>query len=227
MSDQPTAPAVASPSTPGSNQKFDHPSCKVLVTGNSGTGKTTLFERLVRAQKAQWKFVYDHQGEFQGRFGIPAVSTPAALEEKTIKKGWVVFDPVEMFEGRNPEGFEFFAEYVFMACKEVRGRKLFCSDELQFLIDSRQTPQPFLAICEAGRRYQIDVFAISQAPNLIHNRVRNQLTEVYTFQHTDENALKYLTDNGFDGDAVRNLRQYEYLYRNLRTGETRTGRETL
>ena len=41
-------------------QKFDHVSLKVLITGCSGTGKTTLFEKLVRAEKAPRKFFFDH-----------------------------------------------------------------------------------------------------------------------------------------------------------------------
>lgn len=208
------------------DQKYDHQSLKVMITGTSGTGKSTLLERLLRAEKAQWKFVYDHQGEFAGRFKLPVVTCCDDLEEKTIRKGWVVYDPVDEFAGR-AGGFDFFCEYVFMVSKKVNGRKLFVVDELQNLTDNRTAPVPFLTICETGRRYQIDVFTISQAPNRIHNSVRNQLTDVYTFRHSDEAAIKYLADNGFDPEAVRNLQEYEYLHRNLRTGETTRGREKI
>jgi energy-coupling factor transporter ATP-binding protein EcfA2 len=209
------------------SQCFNHPSYKVLITGASGSGKTTLFERLVRKEKAQWKFIYDHQGEFEQRFKIKAVRSAGELEQKVIKKGWVVYDPLPEFPGRAPEGFEFFCQYVFDTMQHVGGRKLFCCDEIQNLTDNRNPPVPFLTICETGRRHQIDVFIISQAPNRIHNSVRNQLTDVYTFRQSDEAAVKYLVDNGFDGDAVRTLAEYEYLHRNLRTGEIKKGRETL
>lgn len=209
------------------SQKFDHPSHKVLITGTSGTGKTELFWQKVRKERAQWKWVYDHQGEWPGRFGVQSVLTPAALEDKATRKGWVVYDPVEGFPGRVAEGFDMFCEYVFLFSKGVGGRKLFCVDELQILTDNRTPPQALLTICETGRRYQIDVYAISQAPNRIHNAVRNQFTDVYTFRHSDEAAIKFLTDNGFDGDAVRNLGEHEYLHRNLRTGETVQGREKI
>ncbi len=207
------------------SQKFDHPSYKVLVTGTSGTGKSTLLQKLLAKEKAQWKYVYDHQGEFSQRWKIPSVSNADDLEEKNLRKGWVIYDPVNDFAGKAPSGFDFFCQYVFLTAKTVNGRKLFVCDELQMLTDNRNPPEAFLTICETGRRFQIDVFCISQAPNRLHNTVRNQLTDVYTFRQSDEAAIKYLADNGFDPEQVRGLAEYEYIHRNLRTGATETSRE--
>ena len=78
-------------------------------------------------------------------------------------------------------------------------------------------------ILQTGRRYQLDFFAISNALNAIHNSIRNQLTEIYTFQQSDKNAVAYLTENGFDENAVRTLPQFKYLWKNLRTGENNFG----
>jgi energy-coupling factor transporter ATP-binding protein EcfA2 len=206
------------------SQVFDHPSYKVLVTGTSGTGKSTLLESLVRRERAQWKFVYDHQGEFAARWKLPAVRTAEELEQKTLLKGWVVYDPVQDFPGRAAEGFDFFCEYIFAAAQHVRGRKLFVVDELQKLTDNRKPPEAFLTLCETGRRYQVDVFAVSQAPNRIHNAVRNQLTDVYTFRQSDDMAVKYLSENGFDAEAVRSLEKFNYIHRNLANGQTVQGR---
>ena len=202
-------------------QNFDHPSCKVLITGTSGTGKTTLFEKLVRKEKARLKFVYDHQGEFSHRFDIPAITDPEEMLEKTSKGGWVVFDPIKSFPGKSQAGFDFFCEYVFSIAPTVPGRKLFCCDELQKLTDTSTEPEKFLVLCETGRRFEIDIFCIGQAPNRIHNAIRNQLTEIYTFRQSDKNALNYLTDNGFDPEKIRNLtaEKHEWIGRNLDSGE--------
>lgn len=206
-------------------QKFDHPSCKVLVTGVSGTGKTTLYSRLVHEATVNWRFVYDHQGEFAQRFKKKSCRNGDELIEKTQKGGWVIYDPLEEFgkSGHTKEGFNFFCAYAFEVCQTQKGRKIFCVDELQKLTDIREVPVEFLAICETGRRFQMDVFCISQAPNRLHNAIRNQLTEVYTFRQSDKNAIEYLADNGFDADKVRELPKFHYLYRNLDTGESRDG----
>lgn len=204
-------------------QNFSHPSKKVLVTGVSGTGKSTLFEKLIRKEKARLKFVFDHQGEFSARFNVPAVCDPEGLCEKVALGGWVVFDPVKMCPGRSEDAFRFYCDFVFAISETVKGRKLFCCDELQKLTNNSEEPAELLCILDTGRRYELDCFFISQAPNRIHNGIRNQLTEIYTFRQSDKNAIAYLKDNGFDEEQVRTLGQFKYLWRNLDTGETAEG----
>jgi hypothetical protein len=65
---------------------------------------------------------------------------------------------------------------------------------------------------------------ISQQPNLIHNRIRNQLTEMVTFQQMDPTAVDWLETVGFDPEAVRALRPGQFLARNLNTGQANQGR---
>ena len=200
-------------------QKFDHPSDKRLITGVSGTGKTTLFAKLLKAEKARWKFVYDHQGEFSTRFGALPIRDIETLCQKTAYGGYIVFDPVALFPGKSADGFRFFCDYVFSVSETLKGRKMFCCDELQKLTSNTEEPAELMAILETGRRYQLDCLFISQSPNRIHNGIRNQLTEVYTFRQSDERALIYLEQNGFPAEQVRNLERFKYLWRNLETGE--------
>jgi len=204
-------------------QKFDHRSQKLLLTGTSGTGKTTLFEKLLRCEKARVKFIFDHQGEFAMRFDKAACYDADELCDATERGGYVLFDPVKMFPGKTSDAFRFFCGFVFEVGKNLKGRKILACDELQKLVDSDDATDEFLTILDTGRRYQIDVFCISQAPNRIHNAIRNQLTEVYTFRQSDANAVKYLAENGFDADAVRGLKNGEYFHRNLDTGELTQG----
>ncbi len=206
-------------------QRFDHVPFKVLITGTSGSGKTTLAARLVKSEAARLKFIYDHQGEFSARFNVPPVFDLQPLIEKTGKGGYVVFDPSKLFPGKSSEGLAFFADFVFAVSQQMNGRKILFCDELQLLTSNNAEPAELLAVLDAGRRYQLDFISISQAPNRIHNGVRNQLTKVYTFRQSDANAIKYLEENSFDPEAVRNLQQFDYLWRDLRTGETGAGRE--
>lgn len=203
-------------------QDFDHRSLKILVTGTSGTGKTTLAQKLLKTEKAFVKFIYDHQGEFSKRFKVPAITDADDLLDKTAKGGYVCFDPIKSFPGKSQLGFDFFCEFVFAECQVIGGRKIFFCDELQKLTDTANEPEAFLTLCETGRRFKVDIICISQAPNRLHNAIRNQLTQVYTFRQSDDNAIKYLEANGFDPAKVRSLsaERHEWLGRNLDTGET-------
>lgn len=212
-------------------QVFSHPSKKVLITGVSGTGKTTLFEKLIRKEKARWKFVFDHQGEFSARFNKPPATDIAELCEQTSQAGYVVFDPVKFQNELLPDGtrrglpgaFAFFCDFVFAMAETMKGRKILICDELQKLVTVTKTPDELLCILDTGRRYQLDFFGISQAPNLIHNAIRNQITEIYTFRQCDKNAVQYLADNGFDENKIRNLEKFGFLWRNLATGADNFG----
>lgn len=205
------------------NQKFDHRSDKRLITGTSGTGKTTLWAQLLKREPATRKFIYDHQGEFAQRFHIPAIYDMETLVNRTALGGYICFDPVHEFPGQFAEGFAFFCDFVFASAQCVGGRKLFCCDELQKLTANRTEPQELLGLLDTGRRYQVDCLFISQAPNRIHNGIRNQLTYVYTFRQSDTNALKYLEENGFAEETVRNLPNGKYCWRNLDSGESGQG----
>ncbi len=63
----------------------------------------------------------------------------------------------------------------------------------------------------------------SQQPNLIHNRIRNPLTEVVTFQHMDNNAMEFLESYQFEAAQVRALRPGEFIARQM-TGQEVRGR---
>ncbi|MFO1487969.1 MAG: type IV secretion system DNA-binding domain-containing protein [Verrucomicrobiota bacterium] len=212
-------------------QKYDHPAKRELVTGASGTGKTTFFEKLLRGEKARLKLVFDHQGEFSDRFNLPAVVDFEGLYKAVSIGGWVVFDPIKLINSVDSEGrrlgiagaFDVFCEQVFMFATETPGRKILICDELQKVTDTNKGGDHFLNCLETGRRYELDFMGISQAPNLIHNRVRNQLTKIFAFRLTDVNALRFLKDNSFDDQKIRNLPNGKYVWRNLNSGEAGEG----
>lgn len=194
-----------------------HKPSKILITGASGTGKTTYWLRYLLGTKANLKAVFDHQGELAFRLGVPAASNPEELGQQAAR-GWAVFDPSEMFAGRLPEGFAFFCEWAFEASRRIGGRKLFACDELQVLCGTAELSPEFSLVVETGRRWGLDCSLISQAPNLIHNRVRNQLTEVVTFRHVDARAVEWLEEAGFPEEEVRALPAGSYLAQSLLDG---------
>lgn len=195
----------------------------VLLTGRGGTGKTTEFEKRIRSQKkVRIIFIFDHEGEYADRFDKQAITDPDDLVQKTALGGYVVFDPIQC-PGSKQEAFEFFCQYVFSVSETVKGRKIFACDELQSFVNPDNEPKNFLNLIERGRRLELDIVCIAQAPNRLHNAVRNQMTEVITFAHTDENAIKYLADQGLDPDKIRSLKNGQWLHKNIKTGEFSEG----
>jgi hypothetical protein len=65
---------------------------------------------------------------------------------------------------------------------------------------------------------------IAQQPNLVHNRLRNQATEVVAFQQMDPRAVDWCAEVGFEAEAIRALPPGAYLARNLKSGGTAAGR---
>lgn len=197
--------------------QIDHRPYKLLVTGASGSGKTTYWTRFLLGTQARLKLVFDHEGEFSYRQRVPAASDPQSLADGAAR-GWCIFDPGRMFPGMLPEAFNFFSEFSFNAAVAMPGRKIFACDELQKLVGTSQVSRELALVLETGRRYGLDVAMISQQPNLIHNRIRNQLTEVVTFRQIDQVAVDWLESVGFEADSVRALGNGHFIALNLLTG---------
>jgi GTPase SAR1 family protein len=204
-------------------QKFDHKSLKVMVAGVSGTGKTTLFEKLIKAEKSPRKIFFDHQGEFSTRFGIKPIYFADELPESLANGGNVCYDPIKEFPGKTPEAFAFFCDLVFEIIQSVKGRKIFVCDEIQILCDAHEMPEGLMKILDTGRRYQCDCFFITNALNGIHNRLRNQITKLHAFRMVEKNSLKFCDENGFDSEKIRSLKNGEYVWRDFNSGETGEG----
>ncbi|MEQ2008110.1 MAG: hypothetical protein ABMA26_15035 [Limisphaerales bacterium] len=203
---------------------LNHRPTKILVSGASGTGKSTFFTRYLLNTKAHpVRIIYDHEGELAYRLGLEAITDRAGLAD-AIETGWVIYDPVKEFEGDAPAGFEWFCQWTFSVAKELRRPLLFACDELQKLLTTSSLPPEFNTLNETGRRYGVDWIFIGQATNLVHNRIRNQVTEVVTFRQADENAVKFLEDLGFEADELRGLEIGEYRSRSMLDGVTGSGR---
>lgn len=208
---------------------LNHQATKVVITGKSGSGKTTYFERLVRhGFNNPWRtiFIYDWQGEMSQRIGLPPVDRSEHLAD-ALKTGFVCYDPGEEWPGEPETGFDFFCAWVFetrqaIVNDEVRrglapSSCLFACDELQQLVGNNM-PWEFKCIIQTGRRWGIDSAIVSQQLNEIPNTLRNQCTEVVTFQHSDPYVLGVMDTWGFDPDQVNGLAIGEYLWRDDRGG---------
>ncbi len=163
-------------------QVQDHASIAAVIAGISGSGKTTLFEKLIRREErtAKWIFLFDHkQGDLARRFKVRPCFDDSDLFAAIERGGFVIFSPAKHFAGKPDEGFNFFSAFVWDVCQQLRGRKIFGSDELDALVDNRSEPEELCKILDQGRTFQIDCYFIAQAMNGIHNQVRKQMKEIF------------------------------------------------
>jgi hypothetical protein len=206
-----------------------HRPIKTVITGKSGSGKTTYFQRLLEnGFGSYWKTVllYDWQGEMSERLSIVPTFEIAALPQAIANGGFVVFDPCKEFEGDYASGLAFFTDWAFQICKAENAPpapRLLACDEIQLLLGNMENPIEIQTALQTGRRWGLDMAIVSQQLNELHNVFRNQSTERVTFQHEDTRVLDVMEDWGFDPEAVKVLPVGHYLYRNDR-GEAAQGK---
>jgi hypothetical protein len=185
------------------------------VTGKSGSGKSSYYNKFLLAAEYDKFFIYDHEGEFAFRNNLPACYQ--ITEDYIANNRYIIYDPTSEWEGNLQEGFNYFAELSFRLSQSLPGRKLFACDELQKMVGVHEVTPELAMLVETGRRYEVDTIFVSQQPNIIHNRLRNQLTEVVTFAHVDKRATSFLTDIGFDEPDLMGLNDLEFIAIDLRT----------
>ena len=200
--------------------QLSHPRFHLGVFGGSGTGKTTYALKFVASTNARCVFLYDAEGEFSSRMQLQPARTPAELDA-AIRAGWVCFDPHVMFSGNLEAGLVYLSRLAMEASKRMPGRKFIVVDELGWYVTGNSIPFPLKQVVQSGRRHGLDGVFIGQQPNELHNTIRCQLTEVVCFQLTDDTALEFPRKFGFDPEAIRALKPYEFICRNNRGAETR------
>jgi len=221
--------------------EIKHKSAKTGIVGMSGTGKTIyLFSELVN--RVGTRFFFDQEGQHESYLAPKGVKYRLLLTEddfldfenddapKKAEDGeLVIFDPVKLYEGRSTDAFNFFCEWVFELSKREDWKplpKLFGVDELQTLISTDDITFYLSCVLETGRRYMLDWVSIQQAFNLVHNRLRNQLTEIVAFRTIERQALKFLEDLGFEPEQVKALPDLSYIRRDLKLSTTVEGEIT-
>ena len=199
-----------------------HKAVHILVTGRSGTGKTTFVQQEIEKTGHSKVFIFDPESEFGQRLGDKATivyspqdmadsDDPALPKNKRI----VIFDASGSADWQ--ESFCVFCLFCYGFALEYPARILMVVDELQEYVDSDHYPREFADCIRRGRRYQLDMIYISSQPNLLHNSIRAQTTDSVAFAQADGVAIKFNKDLGFDAEAVADLPDLQYFRK--RTGE--------
>lgn len=186
---------------------LDHRPRKILITGKTGSGKTTALLELLRRMRYGHVFIFDPELELSRKLGLPVQASVKELALRAMQGAPVCFDPARLFPGRTDEGFAFVCQWVYAVASVQRGKKLLVVDELQKFtrLGKGGIPKSFQVVLDVGRRQEIDLLIIAQRPNLVNDAVRAQLTEIITLCHTDRLPLAWLEQDGFDPEAVKAL----------------------
>ena len=185
---------------------WNHEAKKILITGKSGSGKTSLWLGFLRDWRCRYKFVFDPDLEVCRRLGWHYSNSPETMTQ-AIKLGLpVCYRPDDMFPGDRARGFDYFCRWSLASAKMLRGPKVLAVDEVWKFVDCRKpVPQSFAEILDDGRKDELDLLLVSQRPNKTHEAIRASLTEIITFHHSDRRALDWIEEDGFDREAVRAL----------------------
>jgi hypothetical protein len=194
--------------------QFSHQSNKLLITGSSGTGKSTYFIKYIITSDYDYKFIYDHEGEFAAKTHLQSYSS---AEEMTnaIRKGVriIIYDPATNFPGDSEFGLEFFSSFVFQFSELVGGTKLFAVDELQKITSPNYIPWGVRQILQTGRRRGIDFVCCCQQVNELNNKIRGQLTKCVVFQTVEKLSIHWFKpwfSEKFNEDSLMRLNRGEY-----------------
>jgi GTPase SAR1 family protein len=199
--------------------QLDHPLSRLVIVGQSGSGKTTYAARYLANIAAKVRYIWDPEGEWAGRFNLPVCRTGQEMWE-AAPFGWVCYDPSEEFEDE-AEGLECFAEWVMTHAGRIGGRKVFVIDEMhQYVTGHKLTPH-LKALVTRGRRRGVDSVFLATSPNTVHNIIRSNTTERVAFHCDDPTSSDVLKSWGFDFEEVAKLPRHAWIARTGMGGVSR------
>jgi len=197
-----------------------------IVAGIGGSGKTTFTFRYLANARLDYRFVFDHTGQYAAAFGIAPQQDMFDLAIGLIR-GWVVFDPSKIWSGRGQEGFAWFAGWAFERAKELPGRKVFVVEEgWKFLTPRRHPVEVEQWTCEA-RNYGGAAWFNVQRPGKLPEFVRSECSELVCFHLDEEDTLDWPEQKGMIRDELKALPNFHFVSRHIDSRAELRGRVKL
>lgn len=211
-------------------QNFNHKASRVIASGITGTGKSTVLEYLARGFTGDHVIIFDWQdAEFgTNRFGLEKISGSFKDVARQIRDREKIISYWHKDIDVEPEiELERFASFI-MQVADVEPREwLIIIDETgQFLNHKKMSPETKRMLV-AGRRKNIDMAMSCHQLNNISFELRQHVTEAFLFRHSDELSLKIPREYGVPEEIcekIRTLPDTHYLYLDNRSNEHEFGK---
>ena len=191
-----------------------------VIAGVGQSGKTTFGNRLLANGDFTVRFVFDPENEAAERFGLAPTRSEFDLAAHLVR-GWVLFDPEEIFGSNYETAFEFFCEWVFAKAAQLPGAKILMVDEVWKLCPNRTIPAELANIVRTGRKRGLASVFLTQTPNELPGVILNEVTEFVAFRLQSEAALTLAERRGFDRSELASLANLNFISRTDLGGERR------
>jgi hypothetical protein len=210
----------------------DHNPQKKLVFGCSGSGKSTMFRKLIMGSGWRYVYVFDWDLKLARNTGWKAAQSMEGLCRLQDAGRPVLFFPDPEQYATLKEAFAFFCNFVWHQIRRLRGKKVFGVDELQTLVSTnyQSFPPSFSRLLDYGRNHELDMVLAAQRIDGMSKIIRGQMTEVFCFKHSefDVDAWQEMREIGIDPEAVKALPhatndgRVGWIYKHGLTGRTET-----
>jgi DNA helicase HerA-like ATPase len=139
-------------------------------------------------------------------------------------RGWVPFDPHQLFCGRLDEAFAFFCEWAWEMSAAIPGQKVIIVDEVWKRCSPHSIPIELANIVHSGRKRGLHLLVNTQEPNRINSSILGAVSESVCFRLQSRLALDVVESYGFERDEVSGLEPMQFVARNLDSGGELRGR---
>ncbi|HVV00141.1 MAG TPA: hypothetical protein VHH88_02190 [Verrucomicrobiae bacterium] len=174
-----------------------------LITGMTGSGKSTFALRYLVNAAAACCFIFDDLGRAATRLGVNPCYTAHQIEAALATRR-VIFNPWKMFDD-GKMAFRWFCQWVYDASVRGPGKKLFLVDEIWQWQTNQQIPPELAKVAQAGREENIELVCATQLPHRINASITGQTTELVCFRLNERLALDCIADLGAAREKVSQL----------------------
>ena len=189
------------------------------IIGMQREGKTELTKWFIRRRSRPVLIMNPLDEEYPGlHFEVYNHEQPdLRLLDHIMQHGFSIGIPLNLVSNK-PEHFR-------TACEIVKRHReiTLVADEIDMFDSANSTEKSFFDLIMYGDgHYHCDIITTSRRPANISRNLRSQTQEWYIFRVTDGNDLDFFKKLNKDlPDAISSLKQYHYVYYDLRTIEIR------